>query len=107
MITCGRKKKQKPVSPYRCIFFLNISKSGLLSLQELVPTASSREVPSTAFHSKYNLKVCLGFPTKETMRILVFMSESFLLTGEEAPPHVVCLPFQINSPNICFKSRVV
>lgn len=107
MITCGRKKKQKPVSPYLCIFFLNISKSGLLSLQELVPTASSREVPSTAFHSKYNLKVCLGFPTKETMRILVFMSESFLLTGEEAPPHVVCLQFQINSPNICFKSRVV
>lgn len=107
MITCGRKQKQKPVSPYLCIFFLNISKSGLLSLQELVPTASSREVPSTAFHSKYNLKVCLGFPTKETMRILVFMSESFLLTGEEAPPHVVCLPFQINSPNICFKSRVV
>lgn len=107
MITCGRKKKQKPVSPYLCIFFLNISKSGLLSLQELVPTASSREVPSTAFHSKYNLKICLGFPTKETMRILVFMSESFLLTGEEAPPHVVCLPFQINSPNICFKSRVV
>lgn len=107
MITCGRKKNQKPVSPYLCIFFLNISKSGLLSLQELVPTASSREVPSTAFHSKYNLKVCLGFPTKETMRILVFMSESFLLTGEEAPPHVVCLPFQINSPNICFKSRVV
>lgn len=107
MITCGRKKKQKPVSPYLCIFFLNISKSGLLSLQELVPTTSSREVPSTAFHSKYNLKVCLGFPTKETMRILVFMSESFLLTGEEAPPHVVCLPFQINSPNICFKSRVV
>lgn len=107
MITCGRKKKQKPVSPYLCIFFLNISKSGLLSLQELIPTASSREVLSTAFHSKYNLKVCLGFPTKETMRILVFMSESFLLTGEEAPPHVVCLPFQINSPNICFKSRVV
>lgn len=37
----------------------------------------------------------------------MFMSESFLLTGEEAPPHVVCLPFQINSPNICFKSHVV
>lgn len=107
MITCGRKNKTKTSISLSLHFFLNISKSGLLSLQELVPTASSREVPSTAFHSKYNLKVCLGFPTKETMRILVFMSESFLLTGEEAPPHVVCLPFQINSPNICFKSRVV
>lgn len=62
MITCGRKKKT--VSPYRCIFFLNISKSGLLSLQELVPTASSREVPSTAFHSKIQPKSLFRIPNQ-------------------------------------------
>lgn len=85
------------------------------SSQELVPTVSFCEVCSKQNHSSdKRLKlfgprndVCLGFRDKEAMRILVFMSESLLLTGKEAPPRGVCLPFWINSPNICFKSRVV
>lgn len=62
MITCGRKKKQYLL--IAAFFFLNISKSGLLSLQELVPTASSREVPSTAFHSKIQPKSLFRIPNQ-------------------------------------------